>query len=68
MFNFIDRNYSFAAGNSKAMDSLVEIVSNYLDQMTGDNYDILKKIDPRTIIDRYNDFAKSLGIEIKEGR
>lgn len=68
MFNFIARDYSLAAENPKAMDLLTEIVGNYLDQMTGDNYDILKKIDPRTIIDRYNDFAKSLGIEIKEGR
>lgn len=68
MFDSIDKDYSLAAGNPKAMDLLTEIVRNYLDQMTGDNYDLLKKIDPQTIINRYKDFAKSLGIEIKKGR
>lgn len=68
MFDSIDKDYSLAAGNPKAMDLLTEIVRNYLDQMTGDNYDLLKKIDPQTIINRYKDFAESLGIEIKKGR
>lgn len=66
IFNSINKDYSLAAENPKAMDLLTKIVRNYLDQMTGDNYDILKKIDPQIIIDRYKDFAKSLSIEIKK--
>ena len=66
MFDFIDKNYALATREPKAMDLLVKIVSKYLDQMTGDNYDILKKTAPQTIIDRYEDFAKSLGIKTKK--
>lgn len=68
MFDCIDKDYSLAASNPEAMDLLNKIVRNYLNQMTGENYDILKKIDSQIIIDRYKDFAKSLGIKIKEGR